>query len=60
MNLIPGAEFRKDTAAEMAKKQEQERQRQEKHAEARRIIRYSHRSHSRSYSPSPPRYTELV
>ncbi|URE42783.1 splicing factor, arginine serine-rich 16, partial [Musa troglodytarum] len=39
----------------MAKKREQERHRQEKLAEARRINRYSHRNRSRSYSPSPTR-----
>ncbi|CAL9121909.1 unnamed protein product [Musa acuminata var. zebrina] len=48
-------QIRKDTAAEMAKKREQERQRQEKVAEATRINHYSHRCSSRSYSPSPPR-----
>ncbi|URE11762.1 splicing factor, arginine serine-rich 16 [Musa troglodytarum] len=48
-------QIRKDTAAEMAKKRAQERQRQEKLAEASRISRYSHRSRSISYSPSPPR-----
>ncbi|URE42788.1 splicing factor, arginine serine-rich 16 [Musa troglodytarum] len=53
-------QVQKDTAAEMAKKREQERHRQEKLAEARRINRYSHRNRSRSYSPSPTRYTELV
>ncbi|WOL02796.1 CLK4-associating serine/arginine rich protein [Canna indica] len=48
-------QIRKDTAAEIAKKREQERQRQERLAEASRISRYSRRSRSRSYSPSPPR-----
>ncbi|URE42790.1 splicing factor, arginine serine-rich 16, partial [Musa troglodytarum] len=48
-------QIQKDTAAEMAKKREQERHRQEKLAEARRINRYSHRNRSRSYSPSPTR-----
>lgn len=40
----------------MAKKREQERQRLEKLAETSRGSRYR-RSRSRSYSPSPPRYT---
>jgi hypothetical protein len=44
---------KKDTAAEIAKKREQERQRQEKLEE---VGRYRHRSNSRSLSPSPPRY----
>ncbi|XP_074581445.1 uncharacterized protein LOC141837969 [Curcuma longa] len=50
-------QIRKDTAAEMAKRREQERQRQEKLAEASRISRYSRhsRSRSRSCSSSPPR-----
>nr|XP_023921995.1 CLK4-associating serine/arginine rich protein isoform X2 [Quercus suber] len=50
-------QIKKDTAAEMAKKREQERQRLEKLAETSRLSRYRHqsRSHSRSYSP-PPRY----
>ena len=41
---------RKDTAAEIAKKQEQEWQRQKKLAE---VGRYKRRSSSRSLSPSP-------
>jgi hypothetical protein len=47
---------KKDTAAELAKKREQERQRQEKLAETSRLSRYRRRSRSRSYSRSPPRY----
>jgi outer membrane biogenesis lipoprotein LolB len=43
---------KKDTAAEIAKKREQERQRQEKLAE---VGRYKRRSRSRSLSRSPPR-----
>ncbi|XP_072978069.1 uncharacterized protein [Typha angustifolia] len=48
-------QIRKDTAAEMSKKREQERQRLEKLAETSRISRYRHRSISRSRSRSPPR-----
>ncbi|KAH9711885.1 DRY EERY domain-containing protein [Citrus sinensis] len=49
-------QIKKDTAAEMAKKQEQERQRQEKLAETSRLSRRRHSSsRSRSYSRSPPR-----
>ncbi|GLT54117.1 hypothetical protein SLA2020_273440 [Shorea laevis] len=50
-------QIKKDTAAEMAKKREQERQRLEKLAETSRLSRYRHRSRSRSgsYSRSPPR-----
>ncbi|KAI3722582.1 hypothetical protein L2E82_33622 [Cichorium intybus] len=50
-------QIKKDTAAEMAKKREQERQRLEKLAETNRLSRYRHRSRSRSrsYSRSPPR-----
>ena len=47
---------KKDTAAEMAKKREQERQRLEKLAETSRLSRQRHCSRSRSYSRSPPRY----
>ncbi|KAL5557007.1 hypothetical protein UlMin_039243 [Ulmus minor] len=47
-------QIKKDTAAEMAKKREQERQRLEKLAETNRISRRRH-SRSRSYSRSPPR-----
>lgn len=55
-----GCSVKKDTAAETAKKREQERARQEKLEESRRdaarsrYSRYS-RSRSRSYSRSPPR-----
>uniref|UniRef100_A0A7N0T9E1 Suppressor of white apricot N-terminal domain-containing protein n=1 Tax=Kalanchoe fedtschenkoi TaxID=63787 RepID=A0A7N0T9E1_KALFE len=48
-------QIKKDTAAEMAKKREQEKQRLEKLAETERLSRRRHRSRSRSYSPSPPR-----
>ncbi|XP_042438578.1 CLK4-associating serine/arginine rich protein-like [Zingiber officinale] len=50
-------QIRKDNAAEMAKRRELEKQRQEKLAEASRISRYSRhsRSRSRSCSSSPPR-----
>ncbi|EXB54404.1 hypothetical protein L484_011067 [Morus notabilis] len=48
-------QIKKDTAAEMAKKREQERQRLKKLAETNRVSRYRHRSRSRSYSRSPPR-----
>ncbi|XP_065873671.1 uncharacterized protein [Euphorbia lathyris] len=48
-------QIKKDTAAEMAKKREQERQRLEKLAETNRLSRHRHRSRSRSYSRSPPR-----
>ncbi|XP_076949904.1 uncharacterized protein LOC143622726 [Bidens hawaiensis] len=48
-------QIKKDTAAEMAKKREQERQRLEKLAETNRLSRYRHRSRSRSFSRSPPR-----
>lgn len=47
---------KKDTAAETAKKREQERQRQAKLAETNQLSRYRRRSRSRSYSNSPPRY----
>ncbi|XP_022873291.1 CLK4-associating serine/arginine rich protein-like isoform X2 [Olea europaea var. sylvestris] len=50
-------QIKKDTAIEMAKKREQERQRLEKLAETSRVSRYRQRSRSRSYSRSPPRYT---
>lgn len=46
---------KKDTATELAKKKEQERQRLEKLAETSRLSRYRRRSRSRSYSRSPPR-----
>lgn len=46
---------KKDTAAEIAKKREQERQRLEKLAETSRLSRSRRRSRSRSYSRSPPR-----
>ncbi|XP_020537237.1 CLK4-associating serine/arginine rich protein isoform X2 [Jatropha curcas] len=49
-------QIKKDTAAEMAKKREQEHQRLEKLAETNRLSRYRRRSRSRSYSRSPPRY----
>ncbi|XP_025013922.1 CLK4-associating serine/arginine rich protein isoform X3 [Ricinus communis] len=49
-------QIKKDTAAEMAKKREQERQRLEKLAETNRLSRYRRRSRSRSYSRSPPRH----
>ncbi|CDP02494.1 unnamed protein product [Coffea canephora] len=48
-------QIKKDTAVEMAKKREQERQRLEKLAETSRVSRYRHRSRSRSYSRSPSR-----
>lgn len=50
-------QIKKDTAVEMAKKKEQERQRLEKLAETSRLGRYRRRSRSRSYSRSrsPPR-----
>ncbi|KVI09045.1 Suppressor of white apricot N-terminal domain-containing protein [Cynara cardunculus var. scolymus] len=41
-------QIKKDTAAEMAKKREQERQRLEKLAETNRLSRYRHRSRSRN------------
>jgi splicing factor, arginine/serine-rich 16 len=53
IKLVFISTVRKDTAAEIAKKREQERQRQEKLAE---VGRYRRRSSSRSLSPSPPRY----
>ncbi|CAM8996105.1 unnamed protein product [Rhodiola kirilowii] len=46
-------QIKKDSAAEMAKKREQGKQRLEKLAETERLSRRRHRS--RSYSPSPPR-----
>ncbi|KAK6116237.1 hypothetical protein DH2020_050033 [Rehmannia glutinosa] len=49
-------QIKKDTAIEMAKKREQERQRLEKLAETSRVNRYRQRSRSRSYSRSPRRY----
>lgn len=48
-------QIKKDTAVEMAKKREQERQRLEKLAETSRLSRYRRRSRSRSYSHSPRR-----
>lgn len=59
--IIERAAFsvKKDTAAEMAKKREQERQRLKKLAETNRVSRYRHRSRSRSYSRSPPRLVLL-
>ncbi|ONK64627.1 uncharacterized protein A4U43_C07F28140 [Asparagus officinalis] len=48
-------QIKKDSAAEMAKKREQERQRQEKLAETSRLSRYRRYSRSRSRSRSPPR-----
>ncbi|CAL2273474.1 unnamed protein product [Prunus armeniaca] len=48
-------QIKKDTAAEIAKKREQERQRLEKLAETSRLSRSRRRSRSRSYSRSPPR-----
>ncbi|KAM7510387.1 hypothetical protein LguiB_009262 [Lonicera macranthoides] len=48
-------QIKKDTAIEIAKKREQERQRLEKLAETSRLSRYRRRSPSRSYSRSPPR-----
>ncbi|KAG0499423.1 hypothetical protein HPP92_004114 [Vanilla planifolia] len=59
MNKQLNKQIRKDSVAEMAKKREQERQRQEKIAETSRLCRYRHYSHSRSRSRSrsrsPPR-----
>ncbi|XAR73986.1 hypothetical protein NMG60_11008131 [Bertholletia excelsa] len=49
-------QIKKDTAVEMAKKREQERQRLEKLAETSRLSRHRYRSRSRSYSRSPRRY----
>ncbi|XP_042482000.1 CLK4-associating serine/arginine rich protein-like isoform X4 [Macadamia integrifolia] len=49
-------QIRKDTAVEMAKKREQERQRLEKLAETSRLSRHRHGNHSRSCSRSPRRY----
>lgn len=48
-------QIRKDSAVEMAKKKEQERQRREKITEASRTSHYRRHSHSSSRSPSPPR-----
>ncbi|CAM8907908.1 unnamed protein product [Rhodiola kirilowii] len=48
-------QIKKDTAAEMAKKREQDKQRVEKLAETERLSRHRRRSRSRSYSSSPPR-----
>uniref|UniRef100_A0A6N2M3H1 Suppressor of white apricot N-terminal domain-containing protein n=1 Tax=Salix viminalis TaxID=40686 RepID=A0A6N2M3H1_SALVM len=48
-------QIKKDTATEMAKKREQERNRKEKIAETNQLSRYRRRSRSRSYSRSPPR-----
>ncbi|CAL5187894.1 unnamed protein product [Lathyrus oleraceus] len=55
MNKQLNKQIKKDTAAELAKKREQERQRQEKLAETSRLSRYRRHSRSRSYSRSPPR-----
>ncbi|KAI0498526.1 hypothetical protein KFK09_019414 [Dendrobium nobile] len=52
MNKQLNKQIKKDSAAEMAKKREQERQRLEKLAETSRLSRYRHRSHSRSRSRS--------
>ncbi|PHT56903.1 hypothetical protein CQW23_05389 [Capsicum baccatum] len=49
-------QIKKDTAIEIAKKREQEKQRLEKLAETSRLNRYRHRSRSRSYSRSPRRH----
>ncbi|KAL8117623.1 uncharacterized protein LOC141662052 isoform X2 [Apium graveolens] len=49
-------QIKKDTAVEMAKKREQDRQRLEKLAETNRLSRYRRRSRSRSYSRSPRRH----
>ncbi|XP_022751270.1 CLK4-associating serine/arginine rich protein-like isoform X3 [Durio zibethinus] len=54
MNRQLNKQIKKDTAAEMAKKREQERQRLEKLAETSRSSRHRHSSRSRSYSRSPP------
>lgn len=48
-------QIKKDTVVEMAKRREQERQRQEKLAETSRIAKYRRRSRSRSYSRSRSR-----
>ncbi|XP_020554819.1 CLK4-associating serine/arginine rich protein isoform X2 [Sesamum indicum] len=53
MNKQLNKQIKKDTAIEMAKKREQERQRLEKLAET---SRHQRRSRSRSYSRSPRRY----
>ncbi|KAK6258518.1 hypothetical protein SCA6_012992 [Theobroma cacao] len=49
MNRQLNKQIKKDTAAEVAKKREQERQRLEKLAETSRLSRQRHRSRSRSY-----------
>lgn len=49
-------QIKKDTAIEIAKKREQEKQRLEKLAETSRVSRYRRRSRSRSYSRSPRRH----
>ncbi|CAA7401593.1 unnamed protein product [Spirodela intermedia] len=49
-------QIKKDAAADMVKRREQERQRQEKLAETSRVSRYRHRSRSTTRSRSPPRY----
>ncbi|KAI3452022.1 hypothetical protein Pfo_008687 [Paulownia fortunei] len=56
MNKQLNKQIKKDTAVEMAKKREQERQRLEKLAETSRVSRYQRRSRSRSFSRSPRRY----
>ncbi|XP_068637833.1 uncharacterized protein [Aristolochia californica] len=48
-------QIKKDSAAELAKKREHERQRQEKLAETSRLSRYRRHSRSRSHSRSPHR-----
>lgn len=55
MSLQLNKQIKKDTAAESAKKREQERQRLEKLAETNRLSRSRRRSRSRSFSRSPPR-----
>lgn len=52
MNRQLNKQIKKDSAAEMAKKREQEKQRFEKLAETSRLSRYRRRSHSRSRSRS--------
>lgn len=51
---------KKDTAVEMAKKREQERQRLEKLAETSRVSRYQRRSRSRSNSQSPRFFSSSI
>ncbi|KAE8655153.1 BTB/POZ domain-containing protein [Hibiscus syriacus] len=60
MNRQLNKQIKKDTAAEMDKKREQECQRLEKLAETSRLSCQRNRSRSRSYSRSPPRlYLEV-